>query len=237
MSILSNIAGFLPAGVQVPARYWKRRISRELEPEIQWMVANAPRGRLVVDIGANMGNYTYAALRAGSSVIAFEPFPTCAAYLSAYAVRHPQLIFHQIALGDSHGESTLTVPLRNGRPSFGRGSLQRQHSDERDVIEVKVAVSTLDSFDLPTLGLVKIDVEGYELAVLRGAHDTITRDRPILMTELNPDWLGVSRDEAFRTIAALGYDGSFLDKNGHERSIDGRAQTIPVGALFLWRPH
>jgi Methyltransferase FkbM domain len=68
----------------------------------------------------------------------------------------------------------------------------------------------MDDLGLSTIGFVKIDIEGHELNVLRGAVETLRRDRPTLFVE--SEWAHVGNDlrDVFDIANNLNYDGFFL---------------------------
>jgi FkbM family methyltransferase len=121
---------------------------------------------VVVDIGANIGAMTKIFARRAKVVHAFEPSPRALEYLELNA--DDNVIIHPVALSDHAG-----VGLFEERESLDRSSL----SDHG----IEVPVRTLDSFDLKP-DLIKIDVEGFEPEVLRGAQATL-KHGPILLFE------------------------------------------------------
>jgi hypothetical protein len=64
------------------------------------------------------------------------------------------------------------------------------------------------------VSFIKIDVEGHELEVLLGSVDTLRRDRPILLIEIEQRHSPVPISETFDFLASLGYIGEFLDAHG-----------------------
>ena len=86
---------------------------------------------------------------------------------------------------------------------------RRPRESELGAVAFPVRASRLDDFALEGVGFVKIDVEGHELAVLQGSRETIARDRPVVVVEIeerfHPD--GAWRD-VFAWFAVLGYRGS-----------------------------
>ena len=125
-----------------------------------------PDESVVVDIGANIGAMAKIFARRAKVVHAFEPSPRALEYLRMNADEN--VIVHAVALSDHAG-----VGLFEERESLDRSSL----SDHG----IEVPVRTLDSFDLKP-DLIKIDVEGFEPEVLRGARETLRRS-PILLFE------------------------------------------------------
>lgn len=139
-------------------------------------------GQLLIEAGANIGAHTVGLSRlvgAGGAVLAFEPqrlmYQTLCANLALNQCANVHA-FHQ-ALGAVDGD--IPVPLLDPSASnnFGGLSLVGATHGER------VAVRTLDSFALPACHLIKADVEGMELDVVRGARRTIEKHRPVMYLE------------------------------------------------------
>ncbi|MEA2157511.1 MAG: hypothetical protein QOE11_3651 [Solirubrobacteraceae bacterium] len=190
-------------------------------------VAGALRGLLgpgdtYIDAGANSGGYVgYAIGLIGPTgiVIAFEPQPRLAALVAqTLASNDVNGEVHQVALGDARGTVTLRVP--EGRT--GEASI---HATEGEAIDVTLArLDDLVPVQLPGRVVMKIDVEGHEIPLLRGALNAIRRHRPTLIIEINPaaltdaglperallDWL----DEHDFRIAELGHPDRWLAPGG-----------------------
>jgi len=145
-----------------------------------------PKIDLFVDIGANLGYYTCLALQAGKSVIAFEPqqqnLQCLFKNLTANGWEDRAEIF-PLALSDSTG--LLTLYGASG-PS---ASLIKNWADYSSRFKKIVPVSTLDNILVGRLSskhlFIKIDVEGAEFHVLKGAVKTLQRKpRPIWLLEI-----------------------------------------------------
>lgn len=175
------------------------------EPELHLVRALADPGRLSIDIGANWGMYSRAMLPVSRQVIAFEPNPVEAARLRRAL---PRLRVEACALGAEPGEAMLRVPvMANGASASGFGTIGDFAMPFDREAGVGVPVRTLDSFAFADVGLIKIDVEGFEYRVLEGAMDTIERCRPNLLIELNG---GPERMAAL--LEPLGYRGFYLEE-------------------------
>jgi len=138
----------------------------------------------IVEIGSNIGAHTVpmARLCAPGPLYAFEPqqrvFQILCANLALNDVRN--VLAFPDAVGAEPGH-VLVPAMDYGAPgNFGGVSVLPEGSDARGV---KTRVVTLDSLGLPTCHLIKVDVEGFESEVLRGARDTIGRCRPLLYVE------------------------------------------------------
>jgi FkbM family methyltransferase len=160
---------------------------------------------MAIDIGAAEGVYAWHLMRIASGVAAFEPNPESAARLRA---RLPDVDVHAVALSDRHGEAQLRVPLTHSVALGGLGTLEDANDFQGHYCEtrsIEVPARTLDSFALAPLGFMKIDVEGHELAVLRGAERSILRDRPTILVEVEDRHRPGAAASVTSWLAAHGY--------------------------------
>ncbi len=155
------------------------------------MTVEVARGTLTgsgvcVDIGANVGALLHKFIRVSptSRFIAVEPIPGLAKHIRH---RWPAVLVHQVALSDKAGAATFRyLPDQPAVSSlYVRGHVE---GGER-VKELQVVVETLDRIvgDAGPVEFVKIDVEGAEMEVLRGARNLLWRDRPVLVIESGGD--------------------------------------------------
>lgn len=125
-----------------------------------------------VDVGANIGYTTsLLATRAGPDgrVISYEPAPDMFALLNDNVVSWPPariaaIATHEVALSNVESRLTLATPVAHNGDSGGR---TLEDVDDR-LDAVAVQSSTLDASGVSSIGVLKIDVEGHELSVLRG---------------------------------------------------------------------
>ena len=178
------------------------------------------RPSLFVDIGANIGHYTFTAARLGvPRIIAVEPSPALASNLERSTKLNgwgrPQIQIVQAAIADSNG--TTRFWLNREEHNFGTGSLlrARQTADNRSVVVPCYTGDHLLCDEHPDQVLVKIDVEGAECLALKGMTDCLPRLRPTLMIELHPAQLatfGHSSAEVLRLLRGFGYELARLDR-------------------------
>jgi FkbM family methyltransferase len=131
-----------------------------------------------VDIGANCGIWTRVMARCFGLVTAFEPNPEV---IECFWLNNPWrenagLVLYKNALGEQAGKVRLNTQLRS--TAFTRADPDG---------DLEVTVRTLDSFNLPQVDFIKIDVEGFEYPVVRGAVETIQKWRPTMIVEQKPD--------------------------------------------------
>jgi FkbM family methyltransferase len=178
-----------------------------------------PAGAVVIDIGANLGEWTVPLARAVGSaghVLAIEPAPRSAtaleATLAANALRHVEVL--HCAVSDRDGTAEFAVPIvTSARTDTGTARLGPAPSGYE---ALRVAARSLDSLvaehGLDRLDLIKIDVEGHESEVLEGAASTLERHRPVLVIETGHE--GERSRPAIRDqLQGLGYGmlGILLD--------------------------
>lgn len=165
-----------------------------------------------IDVGANIGMYTYAFARCFDAVEAFEPQPRCATTIEQSVRRMPHVRVHRIGLSDCRENATLHVPIVHGRFRTHQASGLASLSPIGGEVEtLTIDLVPLDDFGFADASLIKIDVEGHERAVIAGAKRTIDRSRPTLIVEIEQRHLGcVPIAEVFAQIQALGYSGWFL---------------------------
>jgi FkbM family methyltransferase len=176
--------------------------------------------RVSVDIGADVGQFAIAMLGSSRSVIAFEPRPTQAKSLAAmFGAVGAAVRVESAALSDERGLTTMRVL----ESAPGRSTIDSHNTltdaDSGRVSAIEVPVIRLDDLQLDHVGFVKIDVEGHELAVLRGAADTLKRNRPALFIEAeerhHPHAVAVITE----FLAGLGYTGYF-EVDGVRRAVE-----------------
>lgn len=138
---------------------------------------------LYVDVGASTGWFAVPIAIKGREVVAIECNPRVLERLRANAdLNKVSLEIHPVAASDKIGEaefgSNPTLPLTSG------GSLESGIRANQKKETVKTA--TLDSIVQDRkVAVLKIDVEGHEVTVLRGAKEFIMRDRPYMILEAN----------------------------------------------------
>jgi FkbM family methyltransferase len=225
--------GFLRQGSESDGERLVRvgRFAYDQEPEIRQLAALVGEGETVLDVGANGGQYTYTLARLvgrAGRVICVEPLPELAEYLRQ-AAGELDLPIEVVACAasDRDGSAELHIPLEDGRRLLAQGSLIAHGADQ--FVTIDVPLRRLDDIaaGAPSrISFVKIDVEGHELGVLRGATATLARHRPVLLVEIERRHSPAPIDETFRFLADLGYAGSFLDDRGGSQPLSAFAPDV-----------
>ncbi|MCP3730811.1 FkbM family methyltransferase [Sphingomonas sp. MG17] len=172
--------------VFVPLQDWVGRSIfwfGDVDPKVTYLARHFLRkGDCALDIGANLGVVAVRmAQMVGSSgrVHAFEPSPMAVKYLTETLSRNPELkiSLHQYALGAVESSLRLSVPHGNsGMASFVWQF--DQGSAETVEVSVKKLDNIIENIGIKKLSFVKIDVEGFEGEVLRGAISMLRHVRP-----------------------------------------------------------
>ncbi len=184
--------------------YWFRRSTREGATMAAFARLLRP-GDVAFDVGAHVGwvAVQFAHLvGAEGRVVAFEPGSNNLPYLRRNLAAFPQAMVVEAAVGAAAGTAELYEESLTGQNNALAAPYHRLQANAAlnpaalAVTARRVAVTTLDAAatEAGDPALVKIDVEGSELAVLQGAAGLLARARPVLMVE-------VTRDSA--AIAAL----------------------------------
>ncbi len=131
----------------------------------------AKRNSLVFDIGANVGNKAAEYLEAGCRVVAVEPQKSCAQQLTLRFGENPNVTVVNKALGEEEKVSKLSVctcanTISTLSEKWKNGRFSNYQWDAEETVQVTTLDRLIDEFGIPDF--CKIDVEGYELHVLRG---------------------------------------------------------------------
>jgi FkbM family methyltransferase len=189
------------------AKEWRRG-----EREVRLLPHLVDPERISIDVGANKGVYTYFLARWSRHVHAFEPNPKLFSMLRRTMSRSPAATLSPLALADRSGEAELRVPLQSGGYSNQGSSLSTVKVPD-NFRAVTVRTARLDDLDISDIGFMKIDVEGFESQVLRGARGAIARDRPVLLIEMEERHRHQPIESAIAEVEALGYRGVALRRD------------------------
>jgi FkbM family methyltransferase len=171
--------------------------------------------RVFVDVGANLGQSIDSAklIRPDVRIVSFEPHPELSRRLSRIYGHDPTIVIRGVGLSDRPGQFKIFTPTYRGYVYHGLSSLSYESAsdwissrtvfffDEKHlrIDEAICSVTTLDSENLAP-GVIKIDVQGTEGKVIRGALRTIERYRPVVLLERD-----VGMDEVRDLLGALDY--------------------------------
>jgi FkbM family methyltransferase len=181
---------------------------------------HADRRREAVDAGAYIGLHTVLMSRCFRRVHAFEPQGAVYRMLCGNLALNgcENVLAREMALYDRDCAMRLApserqeapVPMRDGEVDYERlGNAAGLMFEPVDDGRAGVPATALDSLELDDVGLIKIDAQGCDLRVLRGAAETIRRCRPALLFEYEREMAaahGAALDDLLGFVEALDYD-------------------------------
>jgi FkbM family methyltransferase len=190
--------------------------------------------RVLLDVGANIGQSAIALARRfpSADIYSLEPFPAVFAELQSKVDAYPRIYCHNLACGASSGFAFFR---RDTDPTMGRLEVRPEHDVAAQPADgTLVKVTTVDAFcsanGLERIGLLKIDTEGGDLDVLRGAECMLSAAR-IDFVEVEA---GMNRDNRYHVpmFELLG----FLEDKGYRLfGIYEQIPEWPSGRPFLRR--
>lgn len=192
--------------IQCAAKAWDIRSGEWREPEMELIPYAVSAGETALDIGANFGVYAYHLSRTvgrSGKVYAFEPVPFTYQTLRKVAALLRLTNVEIVAKGcsDQDGDIEFQVPVaESGALSTGVAYAASRNDDRpgketqvrwSSTRSVKAEVVALDTYlpDVPTISLIKCDIEGAEPLAFRGARKLLDRHLPTIICEINPWYL------------------------------------------------
>ncbi len=177
------------------------------------------RGDIVFDIGAHKAGYLYFFLEQlgqTGKVIAFEPQSILYKYLSRLKkiLGWENVVIEAAAVSAESGTATLCVPYNSGRPSSPCATIIESHMPFRFQAKEEVKTVSIDDYCRRyaiSPDFLKIDVEGNELSVLKGAQQILRTAKPKILFECEARFVGEERVlETFQFLQQAGYQGYFI---------------------------
>lgn len=155
---------------------------------------------LVFDVGANIGQRSEIFAKLARTVVAVEPQPNCVRHLKSRFRFNRRVLIEECAVGETPGEATMWQSNSPGISSMsrqfietmGKGVFSDQTWDKEIRVPIKTVDELIDKHGLPSF--MKIDVEGYELSVLRG----LSKPIPLMSFEYAPELIDQARACAAR---------------------------------------
>jgi len=202
-----------------------------------------PNARTILDIGANIGSNTIEYSTWAKNIFSFEPTPELYTQLQkninlnicnsdqvrwhkdVSMTRQANISTFQKAVGNKPGEVFMKTYNNNKGKNYVTNS--------KTTGDIEVEVITIDSMNFTEVDIMKIDVEGYEPFVLQGAEQTILRDRPVIQTEISPEYLK-RNGYTVQALAEWFYERDYyaIDRHGNKQP-----EIFPVdyeGKDFFW---
>ena len=211
---------FLPQSYLFKKRI-KRSIKNNDEKELQLLKKIIIPETDAIDIGVYRGVYSYEMAKYSKMVHAFEANPIIFKDIELNLGKIIKNInFYNFALSDNENKVLLKVPIRNKNYDkdnyeeyfqMGKATIHKQNIME-DIETFEVTSKKLDSFTFSNkISFIKIDVEGHEMSVIKGAENTIKQNKPTLLVEIEERHSLSKVSDSINYINSLGYESFFYD--------------------------
>ena len=211
--------------IQSAAMAWDIRSGSLTEPELGLIPYAVRAGETAIDIGANYGVYSYHLSRAlgpTGKVYAFEPIPfTAGAFRNiARLLRFRGVELIEKGCSDKAATVEFNVPVQDsgaiiaGTVHMGARDNDRpgheRHARFQKTKKISCEVVALDEYlgAIENVSFLKVDIEGADLFALRGAKQLLLRNKPVVVSEINPWFLegfGLAPKEFTEFFDSIGY--------------------------------
>jgi len=212
---------FFPEGFLLKRRL-QRSIKRSDEQEINLVKKFIKSGTDSIDVGVYRGVYSYEMSKYSEKVHSFEPNPIIFKYINKNLKKFIKNIhLYNFALSNQNKTINLKIPIRNSNSNkeifeeyyeMGKATIHNENNFE-NYENFEIQTKKIDELNFDNkISFIKIDVEGHELEVIEGAKNTIKRDKPVLLVEIEKQYTKKEVAESINFINSLGYKSYFFNK-------------------------
>ena len=212
---------FFPEGFLLKRRL-QRSIKRNDEQEINLVKKFIKSGTDSIDVGVYRGVYSYEMSKYSEKVHSFEPNPIIFKYINKNLKKFIKNIhLYNFALSNQNKTINLKIPIRNSNSNkeifeeyyeMGKATIHNENNFE-NYENFEIQTKKIDELNFNNkISFIKIDVEGHELEVIEGAKNTIKRDKPVLLVEIEKQYTKKEVAESINFINSLGYKSYFFNK-------------------------
>ena len=196
-------------------------------------------GDVFLDIGANIGYFTLLAANSEptSKVISFEPvkglFQKLEENISINSFKN--ITAFNIAVGEINEETELFIsgPNNSGMSSFRQ---PENYSGKKEIVKVVTIDSWFKKARLSKIDLIKLDVEGSELAALKGTQETLQNFKPLIIAEVNPETLAsfsLTPGDIYGYLNKLNFDGFTISEKEGLKRVNPNSTSETKNVLFI----
>jgi FkbM family methyltransferase len=213
----------------------KTKIRIEKKDEVAQFKPFIQNGSVIFDIGAHFGQYAkaFANLNNKSNQIyCFEPVSYTRDILTSVLKSYKNTQIFSNGFSDRPGKMDINIPVKKSG-KIGPGLAHLGEETKRDFVTETVDIDTIDNFvlkhNISRLDFIKIDIEGPEFLVFKGAISTLKKFMPTIICEVNHEHMArvnLSPDDFFKFMHDLGYESylsenlSFTKSYGYSKSTD-----------------
>tara|TARA_B100000965_G_scaffold145151_1_gene120991 strand:+ start:944 stop:1696 length:753 start_codon:yes stop_codon:yes gene_type:complete len=233
---------FLPQSYLFEKRI-KRSIKNSDEKELQLLKNIIIPETDTIDIGVYRGVYSYEMAKYSKIVHAFEPNPIIFKDIELNLGKIIKNInLYNFALSDKENKVLLKVPIRNKNYDksnyeeyfqMGKATIHEQNV-MGDIETFEIKSKKLDNFTFSNrISFIKIDVEGHEMSVIKGAENTIKQYKPTLLVEIEEKHSKQKVLDSINYINSLGYESFFYD---NELKSTNNLNNLNMYNNFIFKP-
>ena len=223
----------------------KRYLKKNTEREIRVLNLLVDESKASIDIGVYRGVYSYFLTKYSSFVYAFEANPLLHSKLNSSFKNNQRIKIENLAVSSAKGYASLRIPIRDIKADYdddqkyklGIATIHSDNELKNESFETfeKIETISLDEYKFEhPIGFIKIDVEGHELEILKGANNLLKTNKPVMIIEIEERHSGVPREEIISYVKNIGYEVFHVNE---------RFQVIPITNLdhvschnFLFKP-
>ena len=190
----------VPDWLRIRERAWRER--RKGEKEIRLIPELLSDCNRAIDIGANVGVWSYWLSKYAKQVESFEPNPKIFSALKNIKIKN--INSYNIALSNKNGSVDLLIPkgskgFSNQGASLSSIKVQGEHKS------ITIEAKRLDEYNFLDVDFIKIDVEGHEHEVIEGARETIKKFKPTMVIEMEEKHNQIPIEEQISSVEKMGY--------------------------------
>lgn len=187
------------------------------------------KNEVLLDIGANIGNHSVFLSSMFKKVYAFEPNPITYQVLkinAEYACKNKNIEVFNFGLSETED----TLPFLVNTLNIGGSAIVSKDYNASDTISVSVKpLDGLKDIEKEDISLIKIDVEGHELDVLKGAKKTLISKKPAIIFEQGEAEIYNGSSQVIDYLKELGYEFYVIQKNFYF----GESKILKIVSLAL----
>jgi FkbM family methyltransferase len=179
----------LPSRYHLPLSFYILKYRQSLDPEMLYISKLLKQKRTFIDIGANVGIFSFYFSSIFKNVKSFEPTVEITKKLRSLNKKNIEIF--NCALSDKDGEQEffipiMDLPMERELTLHSHGSLENRDDIVKSgkIKKTKIKINKLDNYSFQNVDLIKIDVEGHESKVIQGSLNTIKNNRPFLIVEI-----------------------------------------------------
>ena len=174
------------------------------------------------DIGANYGIYTFMFGKNSKNIFVFEPISECIEYIQK-GYKSKNIEYHNKIVSNKDGIGEIHIPIILNEKIFGKSSVNKLFSkyEKRKVSSISIdSFTKINNLDSSVLSIIKIDAEGHELDIIKGAIEFLKKGRFLLLIEIE-ERHNQKFKEVFDILSSLNFK-IYIEENGNFKFLNSK---------------